>query len=86
MSRDTQRNLDLFAFVREHTDREDIIWAFDQFIPYVQMMNTRAKASIELEKKRIEAALREIDKGPRADHRVLQASTSRPRPPKRARN
>ena len=49
--RDTQRNLDLFAFVRAHTEREDITWAFDQFIPYVLMMNTRAKASIELEKK-----------------------------------
>ncbi len=61
--RDTQRNLDLFTFVREHTDREDIIWAFDQFIPYVQMMNTRAKASIEVERKRMDAALREIDQG-----------------------
>ncbi len=61
--RDTQRNLDLFSFVGKHTDREDIVWAFDQFIPYVQMMNTRAKASIELEGKNLEAALREIDKG-----------------------
>ena len=61
--RDTQRNLDLFAFVRVHTEREDITWAFDQFIPYVQMMNTRAKASIDLENKNLEAALREIDKG-----------------------
>jgi len=61
--RDTQRNLDLFAFVREHTDREDIIWAFDQFIPYVTMMNTRAKASVELENKHLEAALNEIEKG-----------------------
>ncbi len=61
--RDTQRNLDLFAFVRAHTEREDITWAFDQFIPYVLMMNTRAKASIELEKKALDAALREIDHG-----------------------
>ncbi len=61
--RDTQRNLELFAFVREHTERDDITWAFDQFIPYVQMMNTRAKASIELEVRNLEAALREIDKG-----------------------
>lgn len=61
--RDTQRNLDLFEFVGEHTERDDITWAFDQFIPYVQMMNTRAKASIELENKNLEAALREIDKG-----------------------
>lgn len=61
--RDTQRNLDLFAFVRKHTERDDITWAFDQFVPYVQMMNTRAKASIELEGKNLEGALREIDKG-----------------------
>jgi hypothetical protein len=61
--RDTQRNLDLFGFVRDHTDREDIVWAFEQFVPYVQMMNTRAKASIEVDRKRVEAALREIDEG-----------------------
>ena len=61
--RDTQRNLDLFEFVRKHTERDDITWAFDQFIPYVRMMNTRAKASIELESKDLEAALKEIDRG-----------------------
>ena len=63
VARDTARNLELFAFVREHTDREDIVWAFDQFVPYVQMMNTRARASIELEKRRVDAALKEIEKG-----------------------
>ncbi len=61
--RDTQRNLDLSTFVREHTDRDDIVWAFAQFVPYITMMNTRAKASIELDKKRIEAALAEIENG-----------------------
>ena len=61
--RDTARNLEMFAFVREHTDREDITWAFDQFIPYVQMMHTRARASIDLEKRRVDAALKEIEKG-----------------------
>src|SRR5262249_56200010 len=29
--RDTQRNLDLFTFVAEHTDREDFSWALQQF-------------------------------------------------------
>ena len=63
--RDTQRNLDLFTFVREHTtpEREDIAWAFEQFVPYVTMMNTRARAAIELERKKLDAALRLIDKG-----------------------
>ena len=63
VARDTQRNLDLFEFVREHTDREDIVWAFDQFIPYVQMMHTRARASLELEKRKVDNALREIARG-----------------------
>ena len=63
VARDTERNLEMFGFVREHSDREDIIWAFDQFIPYVQMMKTRALASIELEKKKVESALKEIDRG-----------------------
>ena len=41
--RDTQRNLDLFNFVTEHTDREELSWTMQQFRPYVLMMNTRAK-------------------------------------------
>jgi len=39
--RDTQRNLDLFSFVNDHTDREDFSWGMQQFRPYVLMMNTR---------------------------------------------
>src|SRR5256885_8288632 len=46
--RDTQRNLDLFTFVAEHTDREELSWSVQQFRPYVLMMSTRAKASIFL--------------------------------------
>lgn len=61
--RDTQRNLDLFEFVSEHTDRDDIAWSFAQFVPYVTMMNTRARAALHLEKNRLEDALKEIDKG-----------------------
>ena len=85
VARDTQRNLDLFAFVRAHTDREDIIWAFDQFIPYVQMMLTRAKASIELARNRHEAALREIDHG-RETIITFYNEHEQARTPKRARS
>src|SRR6266403_335081 len=45
--RDTQRNLDLFDFVTEHTERDELSWNLQQFRPYV-LMNTRAKASILL--------------------------------------
>jgi hypothetical protein len=61
--RDTQRNLDLFAFVAEHTDRDDLIWSFQQFRAYVLMMNTRAKASILLGEGKFADAITEIENG-----------------------
>src|ERR1700736_162607 len=61
--RDTQRNLDLFAFVAEHADREEMIWRFQHFRPYVLMMNTRAKASILLGEGKFAEAMREIEAG-----------------------
>jgi len=61
--RDTQRNLDLFTFVDEHSEREEIVWNFQQFRPYVLMMNTRAKASIFLNEGKFGDGMREIEKG-----------------------
>ncbi len=61
--RDTQRNLDLFTFVRDHSDREEVVQSFEQFRPYVLMMNTRAKASIELEREDYDGAVRQIERG-----------------------
>jgi hypothetical protein len=61
--RDTQRNLDLFTFVTEHTDREELSWSLQQFRPYVLMMNTRAKASIFLGQGKFGDAMAEIERG-----------------------
>src|SRR5436853_1704064 len=61
--RDTQRNLDLFTFVNDHTDREDFSWSLQQFRPYVLMMNTRAKASIFLAQGKFPEAIVEIKRG-----------------------
>jgi hypothetical protein len=61
--RDTQRNLDLFTFVAEHTDREELSWSLQQFRPYVLMMNTRAKASIFLGQGKFGDAMAEIERG-----------------------
>ena len=61
--RDTQRNPDLFDFVAEHTDRDDLEWSFQQFRPYVLMMNTRAKASILLGDGKFGAAMEQIENG-----------------------
>src|SRR5438132_5979972 len=72
--RDTQRNLDLFTFVAEHTDREDFSWALQQFRPYVVMMNTRAKASILLGQQKFAEAVAEIERGREAIVDFLQQS------------
>jgi hypothetical protein len=61
--RDTQRNLDMFDFVEEHAESDDLSDAVTQFTPYVLMMNTRARASIELERDDYPAAIVQVDKG-----------------------
>ena len=61
--RDTQRNLDLFTFVDEHSEREDLVWSFQQFRPYVLMMNTRARVSILLAEGHFADAIKEIESG-----------------------
>ncbi len=75
--RDTQRNLELFAFIRRHADREEIGWSMDQFRPYVMMMNTRARASIALEREDFETAIRQVERGRDA---ILEALQDRPEP------
>jgi hypothetical protein len=72
--RDTQRNLDLFTFVSEHTDREEFSWSLQQFRPYVLMMNTRAKASIFLGQGKFTEAIAEIERGRDAIVDFLQRS------------
>jgi len=61
--RDTQRNIELFDFVSKYAEREDLAQSLEQFRPYVIMMNTRARASIELEREDFSAAMRQIERG-----------------------
>ena len=72
--RDTQRNLDLFQFVSDHTSREELGWSFQQFRPYVLMMHTRAKASILLGDGKFADAMREIEAGRDAIQEFFQQS------------
>lgn len=62
-ARDTNRNLDLFRFVRNHAryDRDKV--QFDQWRPYVTMMHTRAVATPLVELEQWEAAIGAIDAG-----------------------
>lgn len=61
--RDTQRNIDLFNFVSKYAGGDEFANSLEQFRPYVLMMNTRARASIELERGDFAAALRQIQRG-----------------------
>jgi len=61
--RDTQRNIELFNFVNQHVGADEFAHSLEQFRPYVIMMNTRARASIELERGDFAAALRQIERG-----------------------
>ena len=72
--RDTQRNLDLFTFVTEHTDRDELSWSLQQFRPYVLMMNTRAKASLLLAQGKFGEAMSEIERGRDAISEFFQHS------------
>src|SRR5438309_8578912 len=74
--RDTQRNLDLFSFVTEHTDREELSWTMQQFRPYVLMMNTRAKASILLAQGKFAEAMVQIQSGRDAIADFFQRSSA----------
>ena len=71
-ARDTNRNLRLFAFVREHARHEHEKLQFDQYRPYVTMMHTRAVATPLIELRQIESAIGAIDAGIRAIKEFLE--------------
>jgi len=61
--RDTERNLRLFAFVVRNATRQRDKLQFDQYRPYVTMMNTRAHSAQSLARGDFSTALASIDKG-----------------------
>ena len=63
VSRDTERNLRLFAFVVQHASRQRDKIEFDQYRPYVHMMRARAIGLEALARGDFARALREIDEG-----------------------
>lgn len=65
VARDTDRNLRLFAFVSRYAARSRDKLEFDQYRPYVTMMNTRALALQDLARSDAQAALGRIDEGVR---------------------
>src|SRR5437773_3081202 len=48
--RDTERNLKLFDFVAAHAESDELAWSLQQFRPQVLMIDTRARATLKLQK------------------------------------
>jgi hypothetical protein len=69
---DTLRNLRLFAFVGQHAARQRDKLEFDKYRPYVQMMLTRARASVALKDGDHKEALSLIDAGIKAIRKFLR--------------
>jgi hypothetical protein len=70
-ARDTNRNLKLFAFVREYARNQKDKLQFDQWRPYVTMMHARAVATPLLGLREYQAALGAIDAAIEAIRRFL---------------
>jgi hypothetical protein len=61
--RDTERNLEVFDFVEEHAESEELAWSLQQFRPQVLMIRTRAMASQRLQAQDFKGAIKEIEAG-----------------------
>ncbi len=71
VARDTARNLRLFAFVVRFAKRQRDRLQFDQYRPYVLMMNTRARGLQALAREDYRQALALIDEGIKNIRRFL---------------
>jgi hypothetical protein len=61
--RDTQRNLEVFEFVEQYAESEDLAWTLLQFQPQLLMIRTRALAAQELKAEDYEKAVEQVDAG-----------------------
>jgi hypothetical protein len=72
--RDTARNLKLFDFVKTYAAEHKYVEDFEQYRPYVMMMNTRAKVLGALKSKKVSKAVDEINQGIHRIERVYERS------------
>ncbi|PYL00203.1 MAG: hypothetical protein DME19_05910 [Verrucomicrobia bacterium] len=61
--RDTERNLEVFGFVNEYAESDDLVWSLQQFCPQLLMMRIRAKGMLALRDDKHEEAVEVIEDG-----------------------
>ena len=63
VTRDTERNLAVFEFVKKHAATEEMAWSLQQFRPQLLMIHIQGRASQYLEAKDHAAAVQQIEEG-----------------------
>lgn len=63
VQRDTDRNLAVFDFVKEHAPTEEFGWSLQQLRPQLLMMRTRARGALALQANRHQQAVEIIETG-----------------------
>ncbi len=61
--RDTERNLEVFSFVNEYAESDELAWSLLQFCPQLLMMRIRAKGMLALRGEKHEEAVEVIEDG-----------------------
>jgi hypothetical protein len=61
--RDTERNLEVFAFVGRHAETEELAWSLLQFQPQLLMILTRARAMRAMETEDYPGAMEVVQEG-----------------------
>jgi hypothetical protein len=63
VERDCERNLEVFEFVAEFAETEELAWSLLQFAPQLLMMRTRARGSKSVRRRRHREAIATIEEG-----------------------
>lgn len=58
--RDTARNLQVLELMKKYAERQDDAASFEQYKPYIKMMNTRAKAFMAMNDENYAEALKHV--------------------------
>jgi len=63
VERDCERNLEVFEFVAEYAETDELAWSLLQFAPQLFMMRTRARGTAHVRRKKFTAAAKVIAEG-----------------------
>jgi hypothetical protein len=63
VTRDTERNLEVFDFVQEYAQTDELSWSLQQFRPQLLMMQVRAEGALLLQDNDFESVIKLVTEG-----------------------